>query len=89
MRRNHLLTEDLVDRAVHALGERMLKDGRNGQTGALACILSGGAAAMVSPYLLSSHRLIDNLVLIGLETVALRRGAWEKAATACPNDLPG
>lgn len=76
-----------IDRAVHALAERALKDNRNGQAGALACILSGGAAAMVSPYLLSSHRLIDNLVLIGLETVALRRSEQANAATARPEGL--
>lgn len=79
-----------IDRAMHALGEKTRNDGRNGQAETLACILSGGAAAMVSPYLLSSHRLIDNLVLIGLETVAVSRNGLGKAATACPDGLsPG
>lgn len=35
------------------------------------CLLSGGAAAAIGPQLAIAYRLIDNLVLIGLATVAL------------------
>ena len=31
------------------------------------CILSGGAAQFIAPHLTTSHRLIDNLVLLGLQ----------------------
>ena len=34
------------------------------------CILSGGAAAYISPSLLIPHKLVDNLVLIGLQVIA-------------------
>lgn len=35
------------------------------------CLLSGGAADMISPYLSIAHQRVDNLVLVGLQTVAL------------------
>jgi type III pantothenate kinase len=38
--------------------------------GAVQCILSGGAAALIAPHLAVPHRKVDNLVLIGLQTVA-------------------
>ncbi|MDB5852112.1 MAG: type pantothenate kinase [Herminiimonas sp.] len=34
------------------------------------CIMSGGAASIVSPYLRSPHEIVENLVLIGLRVVA-------------------
>jgi type III pantothenate kinase len=34
------------------------------------CLLSGGAAVMISPHLSVPHEKVDNLVLIGLQTVA-------------------
>ncbi|HVK95174.1 MAG TPA: type III pantothenate kinase [Noviherbaspirillum sp.] len=40
--------------------------------GKVQCILSGGAAKLVSPHLTSPHTNIDNLVLIGLHTVAMK-----------------
>ncbi|HZW23520.1 type III pantothenate kinase [Noviherbaspirillum sp.] len=39
--------------------------------GKVECILSGGAAALVSPHLTVPHRRIDNLVLIGLHKAAM------------------
>lgn len=39
--------------------------------GALQCILSGGAAALIAPHLSVPHVKIDNLVLLGLHTVAM------------------
>jgi type III pantothenate kinase len=40
------------------------------QSGTVQCVLSGGAAAMIAPYLSIPHDRVDNLVLIGLQTVA-------------------
>jgi type III pantothenate kinase len=40
------------------------------QAGAL-CILSGGAAPYIAPSLECVHRLVDNIVLVGLHAVAL------------------
>ncbi len=37
---------------------------------AVSCILAGGAADMVAPHLSIAHERVDNLVLIGLQTVA-------------------
>ncbi len=34
----------------------------------IRCVLSGGAAAMIAPYLSGDVRRVDNLVLIGLQT---------------------
>lgn len=39
--------------------------------GAVQCILSGGAAALIAPHLSVSHERVDNLVLLGLHTVAM------------------
>jgi type III pantothenate kinase len=38
--------------------------------GSAQCVLSGGAAALVSPHLRQPHVRVDNLVLIGLHAVA-------------------
>lgn len=38
------------------------------------CLLSGGAGAMVAPYLATPATVVENLVLIGLHAVALERG---------------
>ncbi len=38
---------------------------------ASACILSGGAAPYISPVLATPHRMVDNIVLIGLQRAAL------------------
>lgn len=39
--------------------------------GAVQCILSGGAAALISPHLAVPHQRVDNLVLIGLHKAAM------------------
>jgi len=39
--------------------------------GQVRCILSGGAAAAIAPHLSVSNQIVDNLVLIGLHTVAM------------------
>ena len=44
--------------------------------GAVHCIISGGAGAMIAPHLTVPHAVIDNLVLIGLQAVAQQEGAW-------------
>lgn len=36
-----------------------------------SCILSGGAAPYIAPALTCAHRLVDNIVLVGLHAVAL------------------
>ncbi|MGH8807833.1 MAG: type III pantothenate kinase [Noviherbaspirillum sp.] len=51
-----------IERAVHAHAQRH---------GPVQCILSGGAAALVSPYLTVPHAKIDNLVLTGLHMAAM------------------
>lgn len=38
--------------------------------GASACIVSGGAAPYISPALKPAHRVVDNIVLVGLHAVA-------------------
>lgn len=35
------------------------------------CVLSGGAALSIAPHLSAEHQIVDNLVLIGLHTVAV------------------
>jgi type III pantothenate kinase len=42
----------------------------HGRQGPVRCILSGGAAVMIAPHLTIAHQRVDNLVLIGLHTVA-------------------
>lgn len=37
------------------------------------CVVAGGAAAYIAPHLSVTHQIVDNLVLIGLQTVALRQ----------------
>jgi len=48
----------------------------------LLCVVSGGAARMLSPRLQITHRLVDNLVLEGLYCIASRRA--EAAQEALP-----
>ena len=43
--------------------------------GGAACILSGGAAPYIAPALKVAHRLVDNIVLVGLHAVALADAA--------------
>lgn len=38
--------------------------------GEVQCILSGGAAELIAPHLSVPHQKVDNLVLLGLQTVA-------------------
>jgi type III pantothenate kinase len=52
-----------IERAVAAHGRRQ---------GAVRCILSGGAAPLIAPHLSAPHDRIDNLVLLGLHTVAMK-----------------
>jgi type III pantothenate kinase len=40
--------------------------------GDVACVLSGGAAPLVSPHLSVPHAIVDNLVLVGLHQVAMQ-----------------
>lgn len=37
------------------------------------CVVAGGAAGYIAPHLSVAHQIVDNLVLIGLQTVALRQ----------------
>lgn len=39
------------------------------QQGAIACVLTGGAAPTLSPFFARAHRTVENLVLIGLQVV--------------------
>ena len=39
---------------------------------AVQCVLAGGAAAYIAPQLRVPHQIVDNLVLIGLQVVALQ-----------------
>jgi type III pantothenate kinase len=41
-----------------------------GLLGASLCILSGGAACYIAPALSSPHRMVDNIVLVGLHAAA-------------------
>ena len=50
--------------------ERALAAYRTAQGADVACILTGGAADLIAPQLSVAHERIDNLVLIGLQTVA-------------------
>lgn len=40
------------------------------RSGEVLCVLSGGAASSLSPHLSVPHRIVDNLVLVGLHAVA-------------------
>lgn len=53
-----------IERAVAALVQRC---------GAVQCIISGGAAIMVAPQLSIPCDRVDNLVLIGLQTVVMKQ----------------
>ena len=44
---------------------------RHGAGQPVLCILSGGAAGLIAPHLALAHQAVDNLVLIGLQTVAM------------------
>lgn len=50
--------------------ERALAAYRIVQGADVSCILTGGAAGLIAPQLSVAHERIDNLVLIGLQTVA-------------------
>ncbi|MDB5761139.1 MAG: type pantothenate kinase [Herminiimonas sp.] len=47
------------------------------QHGAVQCIISGGAATMVAPHLSIPCDKVDNLVLIGLQTVVMQQNQKE------------
>lgn len=53
-----------IERAAVALTQRY---------GAVQCIISGGAAIMVAPHLSMPCNRVDNLVLIGLQTVSMKQ----------------
>lgn len=53
-----------IERAVATLAQRY---------GTVQCIISGGAAMMVAPHLSIPCKQVDNLVLIGLQTVAMKQ----------------
>lgn len=44
--------------------------GQQAAGAALRCIVAGGSAALIAPYLSIRHETVDNLVLIGLQTAA-------------------
>jgi type III pantothenate kinase len=41
--------------------------------GASLCMLSGGAAGHIAPLLSVPHRMVDNIVLVGLQAAAISR----------------
>lgn len=47
--------------------------------GAQACIVSGGAAPYIAPALKVAHRVVDNIVLVGLHAAA----AWTQGEARC------
>lgn len=53
-----------IERAVEKMSQRF---------GAVQCIISGGAAAMIAPHVSMPVARVDNLVLIGLHTVAMNQ----------------
>ncbi len=53
------------------------------QQGSTTCILSGGAAAAIAPTLAIPHQIVDNLVLIGLQTFA----NWRQINKAVDNQV--
>lgn len=55
-----------IERAADALARR---------AGVPHCLISGGAAALISPHLKVAHEKIDNLVLIGLHAAATHPAA--------------
>lgn len=44
--------------------------GRQAPGAHVLCVVAGGSAALVAPYLSIAHETVDNLVLIGLQTAA-------------------
>ncbi|PFH09493.1 type III pantothenate kinase [Collimonas sp. PA-H2] len=44
--------------------------GQQAAGAAVRCIVAGGSAALIAPYLSIRHETVDNLVLIGLQTAA-------------------
>lgn len=54
-----------IERAVKAQADAHPQD-------ALYCILAGGAADLIAPHLSIAYQRVDNLVLIGLHTVAIQ-----------------
>lgn len=55
-----------------AIERALAAHGRLAGTGAVRCILSGGAADAIAPHLSTACERVDNLVLVGLQTVALQ-----------------
>lgn len=55
-----------IERALAALGR---------EHGRVRCLLSGGAGAMLAPFLSQPATLVENLVLIGLQTVLMEQRA--------------
>ena len=53
-----------IERAAEKMSQRY---------GSVQCIISGGAATMVAPHLALPVVVVDNLVLIGLQTVAMNQ----------------
>jgi type III pantothenate kinase len=47
--------------------------------GASACIVSGGAAPYIAPALKVTHRVVDNIVLVGLQAAA----TWREGEARC------
>lgn len=59
-----------IERAVAAHARRLGPSG-----GAVQCILSGGAAALIAPHLSVPCKKVDNLVLIGLHAIAMQHSS--------------
>ena len=60
--------------------------GRSG--GTVRCVLSGGAADLIAPHLSFSCTRVDNLVLLGLQTVAASSLSAIPAACSKPSSTP-
>ncbi|MDB5746619.1 MAG: type pantothenate kinase [Massilia sp.] len=58
-----------------AIERAVASHGQGSAQGVAACIVSGGAAPYVAPALRLAHRMVDNIVLVGLHAVLLAEAA--------------
>lgn len=68
-------TDDAIHNACTDAQAALIERVRDQLGGDAAVLLSGGAAAAISPRLRCAHRVVDNLVLHGLQRVALSEHA--------------
>ncbi|AIY43947.1 Pantothenate kinase type III [Collimonas arenae] len=59
-----------INAQVGAIERAFAMLGRQAGDTRLRCIVAGGSASLIAPYLSIQHETIDNLVLIGLQTAA-------------------